>query len=171
MSISLLRLLSRAHYWVNKYILKMRVSSKELFSTLKIVYCQTSRTAGFAVLQWLENELCAYTWQKLTFFFISWHEVTSFIMQRVAQFWVKWHRGLNGKGIMLVVAVAKLKWVDDQLFSLAARNRFFLISFFKLFSIFLFYFSKQQQQKRTASHLCLVVSNSTPSYLACRVFS
>ena len=25
---------SRAHYWVNKYILKMRVSSKELFSTL-----------------------------------------------------------------------------------------------------------------------------------------
>ena len=35
MSISLLRLFSRAHYWVNKYILKMRVSSKELFSTLK----------------------------------------------------------------------------------------------------------------------------------------
>ena len=33
MSISLLRLFSRAHYWVNKYILKMRVSSKELFST------------------------------------------------------------------------------------------------------------------------------------------
>ena len=33
-SISLLRLFSRAHYWVNKYILKMRVSSKELFSTL-----------------------------------------------------------------------------------------------------------------------------------------
>ena len=26
---------SRAHYWVNKYILKLRVSSKELFSTLK----------------------------------------------------------------------------------------------------------------------------------------
>ena len=35
MSISLLRLFSRAHYWVNKYILKMRVSSKELFLTLK----------------------------------------------------------------------------------------------------------------------------------------
>ena len=35
MSISLLRLFSRARYWVNKYILKMRVSSKELFSTLK----------------------------------------------------------------------------------------------------------------------------------------
>ena len=35
MSISLLRLFSRAHYLVNKYILKMRVSSKELFSTLK----------------------------------------------------------------------------------------------------------------------------------------
>ena len=35
MSISLLRLFSRAHYWVNKYILKMRVSSKELFSFLK----------------------------------------------------------------------------------------------------------------------------------------
>ena len=34
-STSLLRLFSRAHYWVNKYILKMRVSSKELFSTLK----------------------------------------------------------------------------------------------------------------------------------------
>ena len=34
-SISLLRLFSRAHYWSNKYILKMRVSSKELFSTLK----------------------------------------------------------------------------------------------------------------------------------------
>ena len=31
-SISLLRLFSRAHYWVNKYFLKMRVSSKELFS-------------------------------------------------------------------------------------------------------------------------------------------
>ena len=37
MSISLLRLFSRAHYWVNKYILKMRVSSKELFLTLKKV--------------------------------------------------------------------------------------------------------------------------------------
>ena len=35
MSISLLRLFFRAHYVVNKYILKMRVSSKELFSTLK----------------------------------------------------------------------------------------------------------------------------------------
>ena len=35
MSISLLRLFSRGHYWVNKYILKMRVSSKELFLTLK----------------------------------------------------------------------------------------------------------------------------------------
>ena len=33
--ISLLRLFSRAHYWVNKYTLKMRVSSKELFSTLR----------------------------------------------------------------------------------------------------------------------------------------
>ena len=38
MSISLLRLFSRAHYWVNKYILKMRVSSKELFSSLKNIY-------------------------------------------------------------------------------------------------------------------------------------
>ena len=41
-SISLLRLFSRAHYWVNKYILKMRVSSKELFSTLKNFWCNSN---------------------------------------------------------------------------------------------------------------------------------
>ena len=54
MSISLLRLFSRAHYWVNKYILKMRVSSKELFLTLKNFTDNTNSSFLYCIMYELE---------------------------------------------------------------------------------------------------------------------
>ena len=69
MSISLLRLFSRAHYWVNKYILKMRVSSKELFSTLKNLPGLDQSSFQLAKKLLSLTELYQRTQQRLTFLY------------------------------------------------------------------------------------------------------